>query len=195
MTAVPERITMSVEEYLQFCREHPEARYEYLDGHVRMLAGGTANHSRIGVNIVGLLDTLLSDSPCFVYNSDLKVLVSENRFFFPDASVSCSPDDQGDTDTIESPRLIVEILSPGTEAFDRGHKFACYRACPTIQEYVLVNVAYPSVEVCRRQKNDLWLLQVFGPGSEIELTSTNARFPISVVYKNVRFPNNTVPPA
>src|SRR5258708_390573 len=147
MAVDPHRLFMSVEEYLELDGNGLDARYEYIDGVVTMLAGGTTNHSRISVNMVSLLQATLRGSPCEVFNSNLRVSISSTRYVLPDASVSCDPHDlEGENDIIYSPRVIVEVLSPSTEATDRGKKFRYYQSCPSIQEYVLISTQEQAIE-------------------------------------------------
>jgi Uma2 family endonuclease len=174
MSAVPERSIMSLEEYLALDRDSFETRYEYIDGHVYMLAGGTANHSIISANIIRELGSLC-------------VRISETRYVYPDASVSCNAQDRGQVDTLQYPRLVVEVLSPSTEGRDRGRKFGYYRACPTIQEYVLVDTQRQAVDVYRRRGN-LWVLYSFGPDDSVELESLSVHFSMSVLYEDVVLP-------
>ncbi|HLG64608.1 MAG TPA: Uma2 family endonuclease [Ktedonosporobacter sp.] len=187
MTALPNRPHMSVEEYLRLDRSSDETRYEYIDGIVTMLAGGTADHSTISVNITSILHRLLRASPCRVYNSDLRVRLSETRYVYPDISISCHEQDRGRIDTVQFPRLIIEVLSPGTAKYDRGMKFTYYRECPTVQEYVLIDTQRPLIDVYRKQTSNLWTLHIFGEGDEIEFASLNIRFPIASVYEHVSF--------
>jgi Uma2 family endonuclease len=195
MAALPNHASMSVEEYLQMDRSSTEIRYEYIDGHVRMLAGGTLNHATISFNMARILHDLLRGETCRVFTSDAHVRVSETRYVYPDVTVSCDERDRGEVDIIQSPRLIVEVLSTTTEDFDRGKKFILYRECPTIQEYVLINAKRQMIEVFRRERNDLWILQVLGPGKQVELASLDVRFPVSAVYEDVIFPEDEDAPA
>lgn len=195
MTALPYDSIMSVEEYLQRDRDSLEIRYEYIDGYVRMLAGGTLNHATISLNVARVLHGLLRGSSCRVFNSDARVRLSETRFVYPNVTVSCDGRDRGEIDYIQSPCLVVEILSPSTEDYDRGRKFIWYRECPTIQEYVLIKATHQAVEVCRRERNDLWILQVFGPDTNVELLSLGIHFPISAVYEDIVFPEDDNEPA
>ncbi len=190
MVAEPDRLMMSVEDYLTLDRTSVEARYEYIDGYVYMLAGVTADHSSISINLTSLLHSLLRSSHCRVYNSDLKVRLSQKRYVYPDASVSCDQRDRGSSDTVQFPRLIVEVLSSSTEAYDRGRKFAYYRACPTIQEYVLIDTQRQAVEVYRRQSDTLWTLHPFGPGDQVDLASLSLNFPIAALYEDVALPED-----
>src|SRR2546421_3756307 len=191
MAADPRGLSMSVEEYLELDRNSLDTRYEYIDGYVYMLAGGTADHSTIGINVITLLHRLLHSSSCRVYNSDLRVRLSKKRFVYPDVTVSCDPRDRGKIDIVEYPSLIVEVLSPSTEGYDRGRKFSYYRACPVLQEYVLIDAQRQAVEVFRRETENLWTLHPFGPGDTIELTSIGVSFLIDAVYENVMLPDDS----
>lgn len=197
MVAQPNRLRMSVESYLTLDRNSTDGRYEFIDGYAYMMSGGTANHSTISINITSLLSNLLGNGPCRVYNSDMKVRLSESRYVYPDATVSCNEYDRGNSETIQSPLLIIEVLSPGTEAYDRGNKFRYYRACPTIEEYVLVNTHHEVIEVYRRARPNLWTLHLFESGTQVEFASINASFPIAAIYRNVILPNEDLdtPPA
>ena len=110
--ALPNRPTMSVEDYLALDRSSREARYEYIDGVATLLAGGTADHATICVNLTSLQHSALRGKECRVYNSDLRVRLSRTRYVYPDLSVSCDTRDRGQTDTLQSPRLVIEVLSP-----------------------------------------------------------------------------------
>ena len=191
MVAQPQWSPMSVQEYLELDRNSLNARYEFIDGHVYMLAGGTANHSRISANMIRELGTALRNSSCSVYTSDMRVRLSQKRYVYPDVSVSCDPRDGGTVDILRYPCLIVEVLSPSTETYDRGKKFGLYRLCPTVQEYVLVDTQRQAVEVYRRRAETLWTLHFFGPGDQIELASLNVRFPIAVLYENITLLEDT----
>ncbi len=190
MTASPNPLTMSVEEYLELDRNSPDLRYEYIDGYARMLAGGTLNHASICANVYSTLRGLLQGGSCIAYTSDAKVLISKRRYLYPDITVTGDEHDRGEIDAIKSPRLIVEVLSPSTEGYDRGDKFLFYRTCPTIQEYVLVSARRPLVEIFRRETTNLWTLHVYEHDDEVTLTSLNMHFPAAALYENVLLPES-----
>lgn len=190
MIARPDRLRMSVEEYLQLDEESTGERYEYIDGYAYMLAGGTANHSTISVNITSQLNNRLMNSSCRVYNSDMKVYLFETRYVYPDAAVSCDERDRGTVEMLRFPRLIIEVLSQSTEGFDRGLKFEYYRTCPTIEEYVLVETQRQAVDVYRRARKDLWTLHFFRSGDNVELASLNISLPLSAIYQNILLPSD-----
>lgn len=185
---------MSVEEYLELDRNSPNARYEFIDGVVTMQAGGTANHSRVSINLLIILDSALRDRPCLVYNSAMRVSISPTRYVYPDISVSCDPHDQeqGDSDIIHSPCVVIEVLSPHTETYDRSKKFSYYRACPAVQEYVLVSTQEQAIDLYRRQTDNLWTFHPFGPDDNVELKSLNISFPIASAYQNTSLPEDVL---
>jgi Uma2 family endonuclease len=191
MVAQPHRTLMSVEDYLTLDRDSVDARYEYIDGYAYMMSGGTLNHSAISINDTSLLRSLLRNRSCRVYNSDARVLLSAMRYVYPDATVSCDERDRGTGDIIHFPRLIIEVLSPGTEAYDRGQKFIYYRSCPTIMEYVLVDTQNQAIDVYRRASANLWTLHLFGPGDQVEFASINISFPIADLYEGIVLPEDT----
>lgn len=193
MTAFPHSAPLSVEEYLRLDNEDNEARYEYVDGQMFMLAGGTPDHAKISANLIGILYGLLAGHTCSVYTSDVRVSLSSTRYLHPDISVSCDERDQEQGEMIEYPCLVIEVLSPSTEARDRGRKLAYYRNCPSIREYALVDPHYPSVELFRRERGNLWTYCVFGREDEVEFTSLGVRFPVSNIYRNVVLPPDSTP--
>ncbi len=177
---------MNVDAYFQLEATHPETNYDYIDGRVYALAGGTANHDTIKSNIQRLLWHLLRGGPCRVYSSDMKVYVSETRYFHPDVTVTCDPRDRGRTQAISAPRLVVEVLSPTTELTDRTWKLKNYCAHPTIEEYVLVDSQSRKIESYHKEENK-WIYEAFETTDEILLHSLGIHFPFSEAYIDVEF--------
>jgi Uma2 family endonuclease len=186
MVALPDRILMNTEEYLVW-EPAQEQRYEYWDGEVVMMSGGTRNHNRVSGNFFKLLDDALGDRSCEVYIVDVKVQVeSGQKYFYPDVVVTCDERDI-EPQLVQFPCLIIEVLSPSTEAADRGKKFAKYRQSPTLQEYVLVQVAQPGVEVFRRNEQGKWVLSEYNLGDILRLESVNVEIAIAHLYRQVQF--------
>ena len=183
--ALPKYPIMDVEDYLILDRNSKNARYEYLDGDLRMLAGGSTYHSAIIANLTITIGRFLENSPCCVYNSDIRLQLSESRYFHPDVTVSCDEHDQELDDMIHSPCLVIEVLSPTTEVNDRGEKFSYYQECPTIQDYVLVDSQSIRIEVYHREE-DGWKLHTYGPGSTVKLESLGIQFPIDAIYRGMK---------
>src|SRR5579872_2407198 len=172
---------VSVEDYLILSRNSKDARYEYLDGELRMLAGGSPDHSIIIANLTTIIKGPLKGSSCRVYNSDVQLKLSEKRYIFPDITISCDERDKNQKETIRYPRVVVEVLSPSTEGTDRGKKAAYYRACPTIQEYVMVDSQEIFIEVHRREER--WTINTFESGDTVMLESLGIQFPIEDAYE------------
>ena len=175
---------ISLEEYFSLLEKDPEHRYEYLDGYIYMMTGGTPDHSIISNNVGRILGNLLQGRRCIVYNSDLYVELSDNYRVCPDVTVSYDPRDRGAKEAIHYPSLVVEVLSPTTEARDRGKKSLQYRSSQTIQEYLLIDSEALIVELFRREKNGFWTLYTLGSNDQIELTSLTIRFPVKEIYQN-----------
>jgi len=178
--------TMTVEEYFRLEERDPDHRYEYIDGYVHLMAGGSLDHDLIKSNAQDLLRTLLRGKACRVYSSDAKVQISETRYLHPDVTVTCDPLDRGRRQMVQSPRVVVEVLSPSTERRDRTSKMKLYRACPTIEEYVLVNARFPMVEIHRRE-NGKWVYYVYDENDEVALTSLDLQFPCAALYVDIDF--------
>lgn len=178
---------VSLEEYFAILEKDPEHRYEYLDGDMYMMTGGSPNHSIIGNNVGRMLGNLLEGRRCIVYNSDLYVELAENYRVCPDVTVSCDSRDRGAKDAIHYPSLVVEVLSPSTEAQDRGRKSLEYRSSTTIQEYLLISSDTPIIELFRREKNGFWTLYTLRLNDTVELTSLDIRFSVAKAYENTSF--------
>lgn len=167
-----------------------DTRYEYIDGHVYAMAGGTANHDTIKSNIQRILWNLLRGSNCRAYSSDMKVYISETCYFHPDVTVTCDPRDRGRVQAIQSPRLVVEVLTPTTEITDRTWKLKDYRMHPTIEEYMLVDSQSLKIESYHK-KHNRWIYEAFENTDEIMLSSLDVHFSFADVYTDVEFEGTT----
>jgi Uma2 family endonuclease len=186
---------MSEAEFHELEQLSPDRRYEYLNGMAYLMSGGSVAHDRISRNIGYALDIRLRSGPCRAFGVDVQVLLatkknSKKQYAYPDATVSCSAADRRPENTlIESPRVVFEVLSPGTEARDRGVKFKAYQACPTIQEIVLLSQFAPYVEIWQRddQDSDTWHYRHYGPGEVVEIKSIDVRIDIEDIYQGLDF--------
>jgi Uma2 family endonuclease len=191
MIALPDRLFMSATEYLEW-EPTQEERYEYWDGEVVAMSGGTRNHNRISGNCFKLLDDALLNRDCDVYIADVKVQVDPGRkYFYPDVVVTCTKGDD-DAQIVQFPCLIIEVLSPSTEAIDRGAKFARYRQFKSLQEYVLVQVDFPKVEVFRRNDLNQWVLSEYDLEDRLLLESISVEIAIADLYRQVQFETNNL---
>lgn len=178
---------LSPEEYLAFERA-AEERHEYADGEIFAMSGGTIAHSEITGNIHGELRTAVRPRGCRVLNGDMRIHVeATGRYVYADVSVLCDRPLFRDErrDTLLNPKLIVEVLSDSTEAYDRGDKFAGYRTIPSLRTYVLASQKEPRIEVFTRQPDGSWVLRVFGPGERAALTDIDVLLDVDSVYKGV----------
>jgi Uma2 family endonuclease len=178
--------SMTVEEYFRLEENDPDRHYEYIDGRVYAMAGGTANHDTIKSNMQRILWNLLRGGPCRVYSSDMKVFISETRYFHPDVIVTCDPRDRGTVQAIQSPCLVVEVLSPSTELIDRTWKLQNYRAHPTIEEYMLIDAKAFKIEIYHKEKSK-WIYDAFENNEEITLNSLGVHFSLADAYIDVEF--------
>ena len=187
MIASPQRQQMTAEEYLEW-ESLQELRYEYCDGEVLAMSGGTKGHDRIAFNLRRALSDGVDERQCEMSGSDVKVMVRQGRFYrYPDLSVSCDDRDSFHETYYEFPWLIVEVLSPSTEVVDRNKKFQEYIEIPTLQEYILVSSDQLQVECFRRGEGRMWLYSAYKAGEIIRIESMGVDLPIEQLYQNVRF--------
>ncbi|MEB3121578.1 MAG: Uma2 family endonuclease [Snowella sp.] len=178
------------EEYFLWEEQQLE-RHEYIDGEVYAMSGGTIAHGEIAGNFLSLLKAHLRGSGCKTLNSDCRVsIVGAMKFVYPDISVTCDDRDKTTAQYVTYPCLIVEVLSPSTEAYDRGNKFKMYRRNPSLQEYVLVSVEAIEVELFRKTETGDWRIINYQAGDMVELKSVNFTCQIEQIYEGIVLINN-----
>lgn len=180
-------IYVSPEDYLEGEKVSP-IKHEYRQGNIYAMAGASKAHVIIMGNVFALLRSHLRGSGCIPYIADTKVRIEvANTYYYPDVVVSCDERDRTypDEDFIRYPKLIVEVLSPTTAAFDRGEKFADYRTIETLQEYVLISQERVSVECFSRNADGLWVLYPYAAGEEVRLRSVDLQCAIAAIYEDV----------
>lgn len=178
----------SPEEYLELERL-AAFKSEYMDGEVLAMSGGSSNHSLIKVALIRIVDTQLLGKPCRTFDSDMRVYVDARMYTYPDLSVGC-PELEFDADVgdnFQNPIVIVEVLSPSTERFDRGKKLRRYRRMLSLKQYVLVSQDEPYVEVFTRE-GDMWTYSDFGGlDAAVHLSSIDCTIALADLYTRVRF--------
>ena len=175
----------SFQEYLEL-EASTGARYEFFDGAVYAMSGGSPDHSGIAANVIQLLGAQLLGKPCRVFTSDLRVRVLETgRTTHPDVTVICGSleRDAEDRNTVTNPVLIVEVLSPTTQRYDREEKAAHYRRIGSLQTYVLISQEEQRLEVFSRNGDGSWTLRETR-SEAIELPSIGCRLAIDDVYRD-----------
>jgi Uma2 family endonuclease len=161
-------------------------RHEYLDGDVFAMAGGQDTHATLALNAAMALRQHLNGTPCRVFVSDVKLQVeAANCFFYPDVFVTCGEADRASRLIKREAKLVIEVLSPSTAAYDRGEKFARYRQLETLEEVVLIDPDTRRSDVFRRAPEGRWLLQPYEGHEVLELTSVGLRIAPAVLYADV----------
>ena len=198
----PRRCT--VEEYLRLEAESSE-KHEYWDGFIVPLsqliamAGGSYEHSLIGANFIRALGNQLAGGPCRVMGPDLRIKAPRgSAYFYADGSVVCGQPqfdpDAGPRTTILNPRIIIEVLSTSTEAYDRGKKLLRYFQIPSLEEYVLVSQAEPRIDSFFRHADGSWSFNVAcGINAAVTLWALKIELPLAEIYENVQFPADQPP--
>lgn len=182
MIAIPHYITP--EEYLDIERQSP-IRHEYRRGLVYAMAGGTDNHDRLALNLLSLINLHLGDSNCRFHSGNVKVNYQDQFYYYPDAFVTCDPRDRQDRYIKRYPKLIAEVLSPSTQAFDLSEKFADYQQMDSLEEYVLISQESQRVECRRRTSATTWETIVYETGDRVILKSIDLEFAIADLYRGI----------
>jgi Uma2 family endonuclease len=183
-------VHFSPAEYLELERA-AEFKSEYLDGLIYAMSGASPRFSTIAVNLTREISAQLKGSRCQAFSSDTKVRTQTDNFYaYPDLSVVCGePVFQDPLGYIlDNPTLIVEILSPSTEGFDRGKKFARYREINALRNYVLIEQDLPKIELYVRQSDNTWVFsEVAGLESNLTLPAINCEISLREIYDRIEF--------
>jgi Uma2 family endonuclease len=182
---------MTHEEYLAFERASSD-RHEFHDGELFPVEGATYEHSQITVNLGAFLHGALRHRPCRVMGQDMRVRIpGKDRDKYPDLSIACPPEfEDAHRDTLLNPTILIEVLSPSTQDYDRGGKFEDYATIPSVKEYVLVAQDRIFVEHRTRQEDGAWLLRHLRQEDVLRLASIGVEIPLAEIYLNVFSPAN-----
>ncbi|MGI8670646.1 MAG: Uma2 family endonuclease [Aridibacter sp.] len=191
MSAIP--ITsqqMTLEEYLEF-DYNAEGRYEYFDGKVFEMSGGSPEHSLLGNKIGFLLQRELTDKNCSVYNSEAQIKVPVlPPYRYGDVSALCGKpiyEDFGNQRLLVNPTLIVEVLSPSTEVFDRNEKFKAYKSIESLREYLLVSQDRKFVTLYTKYNEKFWFQSEYVKGETLKLESLECELNVDEIYQGINF--------
>lgn len=184
------QLGVSLDEYL--VRERAaEYRADFVYGEIRAMAGGSLLHGRIIANVTREIGVQLKGKHCFAVSGDVKIAADpQGLYVYPDLTVVCDEPQFHDNekDVLLNPAVIVEVLSPSTEGYDRGLKSTRYRQLASLHEYVFISQTEPLVEHWVRQPDGLWLVSTTaGLSGEIVLQSIDCRLELSEVYDRVEF--------
>ncbi len=205
MSAAAQNTRYSILDYLTRERSALE-KHEYRDGEILLMAGGTVSHSLTIANVNRALGNLLTGKPCNVFDSNLRVRVPRGILYtYPDVTVICGKPQIDPNDpfleTVTNPTVIVEVLSPSTEGYDRGEKFNRFRKLDSLDEYVLVSLTTPRVENFGRQPSEpaesndgasherIWLFtSIAGLAAHVKFRSLDIAVPLAEIYRGIEFP-------
>ena len=165
------RPAMSAQDFLNW-DETQTIRHEFVDGEVFAMAGAEDWHLTVTLNIAMALRQHLAGTSCRTLMLDTKLQVARaNSYFYPDVLVTCDAADHASRLIKSNPKLVVEVLSPSTAAYDRGDKFAHYRLIDALQEYVVVDIDSRRTDIHRKGADGLWVLHPFEAGQAVHLSS------------------------
>jgi Uma2 family endonuclease len=181
---------LSLEAYLAWEEGQPE-RHEFYRGEVFAMVGAKRVHGRVVGNLVREVGISLKGSPCQVFHEGMKVQIGDDTVLYPDVFVTCDKADLVTDRIFTAPTLVVEVLSPGTQAYDRSQKFALYRRIPALQEYILVDPDTRRVEGFRRGADGLWVLHDMSDGDTLEAACLGLRVPLAEVFAGIEPPPQT----
>ena len=164
-------------------------RHEFVQGEVFAMAGAEDRHVTTTGNVYMALRQALAGTPCRTYMTDMKVQpLGSSDFFYPDVLVTCSAADRASALVKHEPRLLVEVLSPSTAAYDRGEKFAHYRRFASLEEFALVDLDSRRTDVYRKGGDALWVLHPCEPGQPVLLASVAVTITAAALFAEVDEP-------
>lgn len=176
---------LSAEEFLDW-EERQLEKHEFIQGEIFAMVGVTRQHATVAGNLFRFLGNHLNGSSCRVYMADIKLkLEAAGAFFYPDVFVTCAQSDHQAERYMTQPRLIVEVLSESTEAYDRGEKFAKYRNFSSLTEYALIDPSKRKVDIFRKDDSEHWVLYDFDGDEPIVFASLELAIANAALYENV----------
>lgn len=171
--------------YLEWEARQP-VRHEYIAGEIFAMVGTTQRHNAIELNLCMALREHLRGRPCQVFVESIKLRAAKaNAYYYPDLMVACGEHRRaaGTEQVVDDPTLVVEILSPSSEATDRREKLAAYRAVPTLDEYLIIDQERQRAELYRRKGDIGWTHLIFETGDTLELASVGLALPLAALYE------------
>lgn len=182
------RAWFSFEEYAELVQTS-SVKHEFLNGQVWAMAGGSPDHARIAMNVSRIVANALQGRPCSAFSSDLRVRVKATGLAtYPDVSVVCGeleldPEDRK-AHTVTNPTVLVEVLSPSTQNYDRGEKLGHYQLIESLREILLIAHDRREVEIVRREDDGTWSRHIARDGERARLASIDCELPVAEIYRN-----------
>lgn len=191
MRPTPVTKMLSVDDYLVLEQSSP-VRHEYVKGETFAMPGGSDEHNRLAVNLASALVAGLRGGLCRAFVTGMKLRVHDTLFYYPDLFIACDPGDSAEYFRT-SPSVVVEILSPSTEATDRGEKLHNYRRIPTLKAYLLISQEIMRVEMYRRQGEAAWIYEALESITDaVTLTTPPLQIPLATIYDGWRAPESRI---
>ncbi len=174
----------TIAEYLAW-ESGQAGRNEFWRGEVFAMVGSKRGHGRVIANLMRHLGNHLDDSPCQAFSANMKVQVGEQAVLYPDVFVTCEPEFSANQNVFTSPVLVIEVLSPSTQAYDRSKKFAMYRKLASLREYTLIDPDTRRVEVFRHSDDGHWKLFDMSDDESLVLESAGFRLDLAALFKGM----------
>ena len=175
---------LTLDEYIEWENAQRE-RNEFVRGEVFALVGGRRSHGRVVSNLNRRLSEAVEGTSCQVFSESMKVQVAADSILYPDVFVTCDPNDLRTEQVFRNPIVVVEVLSPSTQAYDRSLKFALYRALSSLREYVLIDIDARRVEAFRVGADGLWVLHDMSGQAALSIPAIDATIPMTEVFAGV----------
>ncbi len=178
---------MTLQAYLEWENRQPD-RNELVRGEVFAMVGAKRAHGCVVANLVRHLGNHLAGTACRAFTDGMKVQAADDTVLYPDLFVTCDRADLATELIFRAPTLVIEVLSPSTQSYDRSQKFALYRRIPSLQEYILIDPDTRRVEGFRRNELGQWVLHDMSDGDALEAASVGARVPLTEVFDGIDVP-------
>lgn len=175
---------LTLDEYIEWENAQPD-RNEFVRGEVFAMVGGRRIHGRVVANLVQAFANHLHGSPCQVFAESMKVQVADDSIVYPDVFVTCDEVDLRTDQIFRSPRVVVEVLSPSTQAYNRGLKFTLYRRVASLREYILIDPDSREVEAFRVGADGLWVLHDMSGQAALAIPAIDATIAMTEVFAGV----------
>ena len=176
--------TLSLEDFLSW-EDGQSERHEFHRGEVFAMVGGRRTHGRVVLNLATQLNLQLRGSPCQVFAESMKIQIAQDTILYPDLFVTCDKADLATEMIFRSPTLVIEVLSPSTQAYDRSQKFALYRRLDSLREYILVDPETQRIDGFRRGADGLWVLHDMSQDELMDCASVGCKVALSDIFRGL----------
>ncbi|MCI5148755.1 MAG: Uma2 family endonuclease [Candidatus Electrothrix sp. MAN1_4] len=186
MQAVEQKLFITEEEYLAAEKEG-EKKHEWYKGECFAMAGGTRWHNILSSRIIAALVERLEDTPCTPYMADFRLSIEAHQHYvYPDIMVVCEESSYIADDMVNNAEVVLEVLSKGTESYDRGQKFLHYQSIPLLCEYILVSQEAMQVEVYRRREDGRWEYhRLTQPSENLFFETVDCSISLNKIYRSI----------